>query len=255
MEVQKVLSDELAKPETLARIKEFGQGLASGLKGLIDGARGVDWGAIGGGLKTAAAGAKGILDAFLGMPDWIKTAVLTGWGLNKLTGGAVVDIGEILLKGAFGQLFARGASPANPMWVAAVGGLGGGIGGAAAGGLGLLGGIVIPVVAGAAVGMAIGNALEPITTKWFMENTRRDISEGGVYKKGGVLSHSTPYVDHSLGGRDDRAIASAIKAAKPTLKVNVHVSNSIRTRVYGTGTVINKSSTGISGVFGPGHGM
>ena len=27
------------------------------------------------------------------MPDWVKTAVVSGWGLNKLTGGALGGIG------------------------------------------------------------------------------------------------------------------------------------------------------------------
>jgi hypothetical protein len=131
-EVASFLSTELAKPDTLARIKEFGEGLAGGLRGLITAARELDWNAIGGSLKAAGSGAKAVLDAFIGMPDWVKTAVLTGWGLNKLTGGAVQDIFGETIKLAFGQFFARGASPANPMWVASVGGLGDGVVGVAA---------------------------------------------------------------------------------------------------------------------------
>lgn len=153
--VAKILSTELAKPETLTRIKEFGTGLAGGLDKLVDAARGVDWNAIGAGLKTAGAGAKAVFDAFAGMPDWVKTAVVTGWGLNKLTGGAVGDIIgtglEVSLKGIFSQFFARGASPANPMWVASAGGAGGAGGAVPAGktGIGTLGKLFL-------VGEAIG---------------------------------------------------------------------------------------------------
>ena len=41
-------------------------------------------------------GAKAILDAFVGLPPWVQTAVLTSWGLNKLTGGMFTGIvGEL----------------------------------------------------------------------------------------------------------------------------------------------------------------
>lgn len=47
-----------------------------------------------------------MVELFNSMPDWVKTAVLTGWGLNKLTGGALGDIfGELakgLIKGVLG---------------------------------------------------------------------------------------------------------------------------------------------------------
>ena len=148
--VAKILSTELAKPETLARIKEFGQGLASGLDRLITTAQGLDWKSIGNSLKTAGDGAKTVLGAFTSAPDWVKTAVLTGWGLNKISGGALNDIFGQTIKLAFGQFFQRGSSPANPMFVASVGGLGGGAG-AAAGGIGALALIGLPLLAAAAV--------------------------------------------------------------------------------------------------------
>lgn len=173
-EVADVLSEELAKPETLRNIKAFGDNMAGGVRGLVSAVRGVDWNAIGGSLKIAGTGAKAVYDAFMGMPDWVKTAVLTGWGLNKLTGGAVSSILgsgiEVGLKGVFGQFFARGASPANPMWVAsATGGVGGApVGGAGGGVLGTLAKVVLPVtivaVAGQAV-LALAEALNPPGSK------------------------------------------------------------------------------------------
>ena len=40
------------------------------------------------------------------LPPWVQTAVITGWGLNKLTGGAlggiVAELGKGLIKGVLG---------------------------------------------------------------------------------------------------------------------------------------------------------
>lgn len=106
-EVSKILSTELAKPETIAGIKEFGKGLAGGLSNLIEIARGLPWSSVGDALKVGGQGAKAVLDAFLGMPAWVQTAIITGWGLNKLTGGAVGSIvgelGKGLIKGVLGM--------------------------------------------------------------------------------------------------------------------------------------------------------
>ena len=40
------------------------------------------------------------------VPPWVQTAVLTGWGLNKLTGGALgyrAELGKGLIKGVLGM--------------------------------------------------------------------------------------------------------------------------------------------------------
>lgn len=113
-------------------IRQFAKDLAAGIRDAVTWAKSLDWAAIGGALQTAAGGAQAIAAAFLGLPDWVKTAVITGWGLNKLTGGAVVDFGKLV--------FARGQTPANPMFVWQVNPAAGGLPGAGGGGKG--GGIV-----------------------------------------------------------------------------------------------------------------
>lgn len=126
--------DELMKPGTQAALKDFAKQLGQGARDVVKALKGIDWGGIANALKTAAGFAGELVGAFLRMPDWIKAAVLTGWGLNKLTGGAVTDIFGEGLKIAFDQFLGKGSSPANPLWVASVGGpLGGG-------GMGPLGG-------------------------------------------------------------------------------------------------------------------
>jgi len=146
-EVRDLLSKELAKPETLNNIREFGKGLAGGLKGLIDIARGLPWGSIGDALKIGGMGAKAVLDAFSSMPPWVQTAVATGWGLNKLTGGLVTSLASGLIKGVLGM----NAGVVNiKAGIVNGGGLGGA--GAAGGGMGLLGGLLgLGAVAGVEV--------------------------------------------------------------------------------------------------------
>jgi len=87
-------------------IKRFAQDLATGFKDAVGWLKGLNWGAITASLQAAAGFAKGLVEAFLGMPSWVQTAVITGWGLNKLTGGALTDIvgelGKGLIKGVLG---------------------------------------------------------------------------------------------------------------------------------------------------------
>ncbi|HKY89368.1 MAG TPA: hypothetical protein VJ141_05265 [Candidatus Limnocylindrales bacterium] len=154
--VADVLSRELAKPETIAAIKSFGESLAGGLDRLIGVAQRLPWSQIGDSLKLAGQGAKAVFDAFTALPPWIQTAVLTGWGLNKLTGGAVIDITAELGKGVFGKFLARG-SPANPMFVVPVGG---GLGGAAPTVVGAGGGLLGKVLKVAIVGAVVVEGLQ-----------------------------------------------------------------------------------------------
>lgn len=151
--VSKLLSGELAKPSTIKNIREFGQGIASGLDSAISIARNLPWGAMGDALKVAGAGGKALLGAFQAMPPWVQTAVLTGWGLNKLTGGAlggiVGELGKGLIKGVLGM----NAGVVN-IKAGAVTGAGGGVAGAAGKGAGgFLSGVAKVFIAGAAIGV------------------------------------------------------------------------------------------------------
>jgi len=111
-------------------------------------------------LMTTAAGAiSTAIHLFSSLPPQVQALAVGALALKKITGIGPLDI----VKGAGGALkilFERGASPANPMWVAQVGGgLPGvpGIGPAAEETGGLLGVVksaakwIVPIVAGAAV--------------------------------------------------------------------------------------------------------
>jgi hypothetical protein len=130
--IQKV-ADRLGKamgdPAFINGIREFGTTLAAGLDDLIDVAAGLPWSTIGDSLKIAGSGAKAVLQAFTSLPPWVQTAVITGWGLNKLTGGALGGIVSELAKGAIKGVLGIQAAQVN-ITAANVTGAGG-VGGAA----------------------------------------------------------------------------------------------------------------------------
>jgi hypothetical protein len=101
------ISTKLADPAVIATLDEIGETLGDAAEGAIDFLERVDFKAIGGGLKIASDAARTIVDAFLSLPPWVQTAVVTGWGLNKLTGGALGDVvgalGSGLIKGVLGM--------------------------------------------------------------------------------------------------------------------------------------------------------
>lgn len=154
----------LADPATVQRIEDFGGQLAGGFDKVLEIIGKLDFGAIGDALTIAGTGAKAVFDAFTSLPPWIQTAVLTGWGLNKLTGGALTGIAGTLGKAVIGGLVGgtRGSTPANPVFVSAVGGVGGApvVGGVS--GATLIQKVFmtgIAVEAGFLLGSAISNAL------------------------------------------------------------------------------------------------
>jgi hypothetical protein len=151
------LSKLAADPKALASIEAFGKTLAGGLDKLISTAERLPWDAIGTSLQIAGMGAKAVLDAFVALPPWVQTAVLTGWGLNKLTGGAlsgiVGELGKGLIKGVLGMN--AGVVSIKAASVTVAGGVPGGgvtpVGGGGAGRLASLGSLIMKVTI---VGMA-----------------------------------------------------------------------------------------------------
>jgi hypothetical protein len=141
-EVARVLKSELSKPETMNAIREGGKELAAAFKSILEIGSRVPWAQIGDAMRIAGTGARAILDAFASMPPWVQTAVITGWGLNRLTGGAlgsiVGELGKGLVKGVLG--INAGVVNIKAGTVVGAGGAGGT--GAVAGGGGTLGKVV-----------------------------------------------------------------------------------------------------------------
>lgn len=139
----------LADPGTQKRIAEFSETLAGGLDDVISFVGQLPWAAIGSAFEIAGAGARAVLDAFRALPPWIQTAVLTGWGLNKLTGGALGNIAGTLVGAGIDLFKGRGTTPANPLFVKDVG-LPGAPGGPGGGGkfplVPVLGALTVPLV-------------------------------------------------------------------------------------------------------------
>lgn len=105
--VSTFLTTKLNDPATIAALEEGGRALADLFEQGLAAAEKIPWASIGDAMRIAGTGAKAALDFFTGLPPWVQTAVLTGWGLNKLTGGAVGDlVGELgkgLIKGVLGM--------------------------------------------------------------------------------------------------------------------------------------------------------
>ena len=152
IEVGGKIRDFLNKPETIAGIKSIGKDLAGAFDKLLTIIPKLPWEQIKDAFKLMGQGAKAALDLFTSMPPWVQTAVLTGWGLNKLTGGAlggiVGELGKGLVKGVLGMT----AGVVN-IKAGAVTGIGGG--GAVAGkGAGLASTVMKVALVGIAAGVA-----------------------------------------------------------------------------------------------------
>ncbi len=93
----------LNRPDTMAALDSLGESLGAGFERVLAVVDVIPWSSVSDAMKVMGTGARALLDAFLKMPVWVQTAVLTGWGLNKLTGGMVTnligDLGRGLIKG------------------------------------------------------------------------------------------------------------------------------------------------------------
>jgi TP901 family phage tail tape measure protein len=177
--VIKAFTEQLTAPGTIARfeqlgksigdnleklVKQFGPQIPAFISGITDAlSQGatflgrIDWNAVNGAFAIMATASKALLNTFLSMPSWVQTAVITGWGLNKLTGGALGGIIGEITKGIGGAVFGKGGffsrgSPANPMFTKEVGlgGVGKGVapvGGAAGAGLASMAAFAAPFAA------------------------------------------------------------------------------------------------------------
>lgn len=135
------------KPEVQQGLRDFGKGAAATIREIIDSLRSADFTSTIALLKGAGDVAKGAFDAFRSLPPEVQSFALAALVANKASGGAVGQIASGLVNvvaGAarvlLGGIFQRGGSPATPMWVQSVGGVGGapGVGGKAGGAVGSL---------------------------------------------------------------------------------------------------------------------
>ena len=178
VEAAKELTKFLRDPGTIKGVQQFGQQLSDGFKTAVAWVKKLDFNAIRNALSTAANFAKTVISAFASAPAWLQEAVITGWGLNKISGGAVTSIFGDLAKGIGGQIFSgRGSTPANPLFVSNVGpggtpGVPGGVIGAGEGTLGASAGVaglsaLAAPVAIAAVAIAASAAIPVLLAKLF----------------------------------------------------------------------------------------
>ncbi len=214
------LSNFLADPKNVQKIRDFGKGLADGFEKLLKVGERIPWGLIGDSLKTAGAGAKVVFDALTGLPPWIQTAVLTGWGLNKLTGGALGSIIGEGLKVTFSQFAGRGATPANPIFTKEVGLAGaGGAGGVGGAGAGILGGVV--GIASFAL-IADGLARLPTALSTLADVINNPSPGGKVSAAQANLENAAPWLQGSLFAPLLGPMQDWLKDLKATLSPTPH---------------------------------
>ena len=98
-EVARELSTTLKDPQVLAGLKNLGTDIGKGISGAVAFAKSIPWDKVGQGLSIAAEAAKTVVSAFTSLPPWVQAAVISGWGLNKITGGLVGDLFSSLASG------------------------------------------------------------------------------------------------------------------------------------------------------------
>jgi hypothetical protein len=170
-EVTRFLKEKLSDPKVLAAIKDLGTNGAGLLKDAFEGAKKIPWAQVGDAFKLMGQGAKAAFDIFNSAPEWLKTAILTGWGVNKLTGGAVSgiigELGKGLIKGVLGMNAGMVNVKAASVTVAGGGGIPGGRAGAAGGAAAAVGGSRIMGALTVAGSLLIaGVAIEQVFEEW-----------------------------------------------------------------------------------------
>jgi hypothetical protein len=163
--VQTFLRDKLSDPKAIAGIRDLGKGLAGAFDSVVSFAEKVPWGSVMDGMRAVGSAAKMALDAFTAMPAWVQTAVVGGWGLNKLTGGALRDIVGSLASGLVKGVLGLTAGVVNINAGVVNGGGGAGIptgaAGSAAGGVGI--GTAVAGVSALAGGAVILQGIKEMT--------------------------------------------------------------------------------------------
>jgi hypothetical protein len=143
-------------------IAAFAQELPAVFDRAIEFVGNLPWEAIGTSFELMGKGAGALLTTFTSLPPWVQTAVLTSWGLNKLTGGAlgniVGELGKGLVRGVLGMNAGVVNARAGVVNVAGPAGVGaaGAAGRGGAGALALVGAAAVGITGGVAV--AQGNA-------------------------------------------------------------------------------------------------
>jgi hypothetical protein len=216
--IDRILPSVISGLDEFSRLLENG-GAERGIKGITD-ALGpmVDL------LKLAAAPVKAIVSAFLSLPSQVQGVLVGAFAVNKLTGGLVTNVAA----GAAQQLFQRGGSPANPLFVSDIaGGLGKGAGAGA--GLGLVSKVflvgeaigLVLLVNSIRQGIADGNTktatvITDQTTKWLAQSpSAADLEKGLAGVKQGIHDiELTPFHEIVQGEALDRLRAMQLAIEK-----------------------------------------
>jgi hypothetical protein len=160
VKVSDKLTTFLSDPATIAGIQEFGGTLADAFDSIVELAGNLPWDSIANAFEIMGTGSKALLEAFTSLPPWVQTAVLTGWGLNKLTGGALTGIAGALASGLIKGVLGINAGVVNINAGTVTGGGGGTVVGGGGGA-----GSVIKSIFGIGAFVAIGTAIGEVVAQ------------------------------------------------------------------------------------------
>lgn len=168
------LNEFIAKNQD--KIAKFGEDLAEGFGKFADKVSDTDFTNFVNGLQTIASVGGKVVELFLKLPSGIQALIIGGAAINRISGGLVgAGVGNIL-GGTIKLLFERGSSPANPLWVAPVGG---GLGGGAPAAGGPRG------IAGAALKFGV-IAVGAITAERIIAETQTGFTNARTVAAGGI---------------------------------------------------------------------
>lgn len=200
--------------ENQPAIQAFADKLPAAFDKLIAFGGNLPWGAIGDAFRVMGTGSKALLDSFLGLPPWVQTAVLTGWGLNKLTGGALGSIVGTLASGLIRGVLGINAGVVN-VNAARVGGVGGAGGGGSV--ISSFLGLVSAAGLGAVLGTFIGRELIAPTLQPAVDAEERRFAATGT---GGSTAEMVHNLEAINAGIDDlNALGLAKFAFLPELEL------------------------------------
>jgi hypothetical protein len=207
-------------------IAKFAEQLPAVFDQILAAVERIPWESIGTSLKIAGIGAKALLDAFLGLPPWVQTAVITGWGLNKLTGGAlggiVSELGKGLIKGVLGM----NAGVVN-LTAATVNGVPtGGTGPGGGGKFGFLGNALKVTVIGAVAvaGLEAALSLIGVNDPRHQLDTPVNRFGGTTFRGTNVIAEQIAHLENSLPNLVERAAKGDTFAAKQLEDIRAEIA-------------------------------
>lgn len=234
------LTEKLSDKGFLDTVDKIGVKLGGAADTLVTFLEGVDFNAIGATLMVAADAAGTLVGWFMQMPSWVQAAVIGGWGLNKLTGGALGDIVGTLAGGLVKGVLGMNAGVVNLTAGTVVGGgagvPAGGVAGAAKTGLSTLSKLFL-------VGEAIGLVAA-------VNDVRTQISSASTAQATGLQTQTAQFIASQPSKEGLERALSGVEQGIHDLEfnpLNVLVQGEALDKLRGMQTSLKTQIAGLAG--------